>query len=228
MSMRIHKFMSHAGVTSRRHAEAMVGEGRVMVNGVKATIGQVIDETKDTVLVDGKPISLDQNRVYYLVNKPRLYISTVSDPEGRKTVMSLVPKGSHMFPVGRLDYESEGLMLLTNDGEFANTLTHPKYEVPKTYHVQVKGSLTTVKKSKLETGVVVEGVRTAPAVIGNVVKEAERTWFDITIHEGRNRQVRKMCEVVHLPVTRLIRTRLGPYELGTLKPGEYILTTPKK
>lgn len=221
MAMRIHKFLSRAGISSRRKGEELVQRGKVLVNGLLAKIGQVIDETQDEVIVDGKKITVAQEKVSYLVNKPRFYISSVKDPEGRKTVMSLVPGASKLFPVGRLDYESEGLMLLTNDGDLAYKLTHPKFEVNKTYHVQVKGNLSDVKIKKLEYGVMIEGKKTAPAKIKNVIKEGERTWFDITIHEGRNRQIRKMGEAVHLPVTRLIRTHLGPYELGDLKPGEY-------
>lgn len=219
--MRIHKFLSQAGYASRRHAEDLVRAGKVTINGKVAVIGQSVDETKDVVVAQGKEVKLQLEKVYYLVNKPRYVISSVTDPEGRKTVTSLVPFKGHLFPVGRLDFMSEGLMLLTNDGELANKLTHPKYEVEKTYHVQVKGNLTEAKKSRLEKGVVIDGSRTAPAVIENVLPEAERTWFDITIHEGRNRQIRKMCEVVDLPVMRLIRTHLGPYGLGELKPGEY-------
>lgn len=226
MTMRIHKFLSTAGMTSRRRAEVLVHAGKVTVNGVTATIGQVIDETKDKVVVEGREVQPQASKVYYLVNKPRFYISTVSDPQGRQTVMSLVPGTTHLYPVGRLDYESEGLMILTNDGDFAFRLTHPKFQIEKTYRVQVKGKLTPTKSARLEKGVYVDGRKTAPARIENVEIDADRTWFDITIHEGRNRQVRKMCEIVDLPVTRLIRIRLGDYELGDLKPGECRQTHP--
>lgn len=224
--MRIHKFLSVAGIASRRHAEDMVRAGQVTVNGKAATIGQVIDETADRVEVEGKPVEPQSQKVYYLVNKPRFYVSTVVDPEGRKTVVSLLPGNVPVYPVGRLDYESEGLMLLTNDGDLAYRLTHPKYEVEKTYRVQVKGKLTEPKKDKLEKGVIVDGKKTAPARVEIGEKTDDRTWFDITIHEGRNRQIRKMCDAVGLGVTRLIRTHLGPYTLGDLKPGEYREITP--
>ena len=219
--MRIHKFLSRAGISSRRKGEELVKQGKVLVNGLPAQIGQVIDETKDEVIVDGKKLKTASEKVYLLVNKPRFYVSTVSDPEGRKTVMDLVPAAQHLFPVGRLDYESEGLMLLTNDGDLAYQLTHPKFEVEKTYRVQVKGVTSAAKIKKLESGIVIEGKKTAPAKIKLAEKTIDRSWFDITIHEGRNRQIRKMCEAVGLPVTRLIRTHLGPFELGSLKPGDY-------
>jgi len=218
--MRIHKFLSVAGVTSRRRAEELVRDGRVSVNGQKATIGQIIEEGKDEVKVGDKLISLAEEKIYYLINKPRFVVSTVSDPQGRRTVMSLVPHTHHLYPVGRLDYESEGLMLLTSDGDLAYKLTHPKFNVDKTYRVQVKGKLTPNTIGKLEKGVMVDGRKTAPAKIEVVEQTKDRTWFDITIHEGRNRQIRKMCAAVKLSVTRLIRTRLGDFELGELKPGE--------
>lgn len=218
--------MSLAGIASRRHAEDMVRAGQVTVNGKTAVIGQVIDEKRDVVKVDGKVVTGADKKVYYLLNKPRSYVSTVFDPEGRKTVLSLIPSDVQVYPVGRLDYESEGLMLLTNDGDLAYRLTHPKFEVEKTYRVQVKGVTSAVKIKKLESGIVIDGKRTSPAKIELAEKTADRSWFDITIHEGRNRQIRKMCDAVGLPVMRLIRTRLGPYTLDDLKPGEYRAVTP--
>lgn len=219
--MRIHKYLAHAGIASRRHAEELVAAGKVTVNGQPAKIGQSIDATRDTVAVDGQPVTGTSAQVYFLVNKPRFYISSASDPQGRATVLSLVPFTGHLYPVGRLDYESEGLLLLTNDGDLAYRLTHPKFEIPKTYRVQVKGRLTPARRKQLEQGVSLDGHRTAPAQIEAITQEDTRTWFDITIHEGRNRQVRRMCQAVDLPVTRLIRLKLGEYELGDLKPGEY-------
>ena len=219
--MRIHKFLSHSGITSRRRGEELVKEGRVTVNGTIATIGQVIDENKDKVMVNGKEIIATTTHTTYIINKPRFVVSTVSDPQGRRTVVSLIPKGGHLYPVGRLDYESEGLMLLTSDGDLAYNLTHPKFEIEKTYSVQVKGKLTPSKIQRLEKGVVIDGKRTAQATIELGETTEDRTWFNITIHEGRNRQIRKMCAIVGLPVTRLIRLSMGDYNLGELKPGEY-------
>lgn len=221
--MRLQKFLSNAGVASRRRGENLIREGRVAVNGIPAKIGQSVNELEDQVTVNGKRINLVQDKTTYLINKPRFVVSTVSDPQGRDTVMSLIPQSSGLFPVGRLDYESEGLMLLTNDGDLAYQLTHPKFEVNKTYLVQVKGKLTQAKIDRLEKGLIIDGRRTAPATITVGESTPERTWFEITIHEGRNRQIRKMCAAVSLPVTRLIRLKFGNYELGNLRPGEYQL-----
>jgi len=220
--MRIQKYLAHAGLTSRRRAENLVVESRVMVNGLVATIGQVIDEDKDVVVVNGQTITLDEPELYYLLNKPRAVVSTVSDPQGRKTIMSFLPPSfrGRLYPVDRLDYDSEGLMLLTNDGDLAYRLTHPKFMVEKTYSVQIKGTLSPANIGRFKAGIVVEGRKTAPAQLEIIESDPKRTWFSMTIHEGRNRQIRKMCAALGLSVTRLIRTHLGPYELGDLKPGE--------
>ncbi len=219
--MRIHKFLSAAGITSRRKAEDMVRQGLVTVNGKVASIGQPVDPAHDTVLVNGVPIKGEARHVYYLLHKPHGVVSTTSDPEGRKTVLDFVPKGVRLYPVGRLDYDSEGLILLTNDGALAEKLTHPKYEIKKTYHVLVKGNPTEISLKILREGVHLEDGVTAPALVENIVPEGGNTWFDMTIHEGRNRQVRRMCDALHYPVLRLIRTHLGPWELGTLLPGTW-------
>ncbi len=221
MKMRIHKYLAHSGVASRRTAEEMVEEGKVTVNGKIATVGQVIESDTAQVAVDGKTVKLDETMVYYLLNKPRHVVSAVSDPEGRKTATSLVPGGHRLYPVGRLDYDSEGLMLLTNDGDLAYRLTHPKFEIKKTYHVLVKGVMTAKTVGYLEQGVTIEGKKTAKAVVEITESQPKNTWFNITIHEGRNRQIRKMCEAVGYPVMRLIRIKLGPWELGDLKPGKF-------
>jgi 23S rRNA pseudouridine2605 synthase len=221
MKMRIHKYLAHAGVASRRHAEEMVSNGEVMVNGGVAKVGQVIESDTAKVSVGGKVVSIDQTLVYYLLNKPRGVVSAVTDPDGRRTVVSLVPGGHRLYPVGRLDYDSEGLMLLTNDGDLAYKMTHPKFEIDKTYHVLVKGVMNEKSIGYLEQGVTIEGKKTAPAEVQISEAQASNTWIDITIHEGRNRQIRKMCEAVGYPVLRLIRTNLGPWELSDIPVGKY-------
>lgn len=212
--------MADSGIASRRKSEVLISEGQVTVNGKRAVIGQVVDSERDQVMVRGQKLVVPNNHVYYLVNKPRGVVSTTSDPEGRRTVTSLVNSKKRLYPVGRLDYDSEGLMLLTNDGGLAQKLTHPKYEVNKTYRVLVKGVITDKAITYLENGVSIEGKKTAPADVEVAERQPHNTWIDITIHEGRNRQIRKMCEAVGYPVLRLIRTRLGDWELGNLKTGE--------
>ena len=228
MKMRIHKYLAHAGLASRRHSEAMVEKGEVMVDGVIAKVGQVIETDTAIVTLAGKLVQLDSVLVYYLLNKPRGVVSAVSDPDGRRTVISLVPQSHRLYPVGRLDYDSEGLMLLTNDGDLAYRLTHPKFEIDKTYRVLVKGVMTEKSVGYLETGVTIEGKKTAPAAVKIVEAQPSNTWIEITIHEGRNRQIRKMCEAVGYPVMRLIRTHLGPWELGDLELGKYRTLSPSE
>ena len=225
--MRIHKYLAHAGVASRRHAEEMVAAGKVTVNGRVATVGKIIESDTDVVAVEGKKVAIDKILVYYLLNKPRGVVSAVTDPDGRRTATSLVPGGHRLYPVGRLDYDSEGLMLLTNDGDLAYQITHPKFEINKTYHVLVKGVMNEKSVGYLESGVTIEGQKTAPAVVTIVEAQPNNTWLDITIHEGRNRQIRKMCEAVGYPVMRLIRTHLGPWELGDLGSGKYRTLKPE-
>lgn len=213
--------MSLSGVASRRASEELVAEKKVLINGHTAKIGDIVDPEHDEIRVGGKVIKPPTEHLYYLLSKPRQVVSTVRDPEGRRTVTSLIPNSTHLYPVGRLDYDSEGLMLLTNDGDLAHHLTHPSFEIEKTYRVLVKGVMPDKAAGYLEAGVTIEGKKTAPAKVTIVERQEHNTWFDITIHEGRNRQIRKMCEAVGYPVLRLIRTRLGEWELGDLKPGEY-------
>lgn len=221
MKLRLHKYMSDQGVASRRKSEELITQGVVYVNAKKAQIGQIIDSQLDKVEVKGKHIKPTVEHVIYLINKPRQVVSTTTDPEGRRTITSFIKSSKRLFPVGRLDYDSEGLMLLTNNGDLANKLTHPKYEIDKTYRVLVRGVMTNKAMAYLESGVVIEGKKTSKARVVLVEKQLKNTWIDITIHEGRNRQIRKMCETVSYPVLRLIRTHLGSWDLGDLKPGQY-------
>ena len=228
--MRIQKFLAHAGVASRRKAEDLIRAKKVTVNGKLAVIGQRVDPTKDTVNIEGKRIERLPDFVYILINKPKNYVSTTYDPQKRKTVLDLLPqklKQIKIYPVGRLDYDSEGLMLLTNDGDYAYQLTHPKFEILKTYQVTVERVPSEKDIAKLEKGFWLDKkFKTSPAKL-ELVKTApnkKTSEWKITIHEGKKRQVRRMFEAIHHPVKRLIRVRLGPYELGELKSGKWILT----
>lgn len=219
--IRLQKYMAECGVASRRKSEELIARGKVKVNGHPASIGDKIDSKKDLVTVDGKKISKEEALVYYALNKPRGYITTVSDEYGRKTVMQLVKSDSRIYPVGRLDKESEGLLIMTNDGYLANLLTHPKHDFAKVYRVTVRPSVTDEILYKLRNGVEVDGRMTAPCEISVITEEEDRTVLKFVLHEGRNRQIRKMCEAVGLEVARLKRTAIGPIKLGMLKTGKY-------
>jgi 23S rRNA pseudouridine2605 synthase len=219
--MRLAKYLAHAGVASRRAAEGMIAEGRVRVDGATVT-----DPARDVgeasrVDVDGEPLRGPERRVVYAVHKPLGVVSTARDTHGRPTVVGLVPaKGLRLYPIGRLDAESSGLILLSNDGELANRLTHPRFEVPKTYVATLAGGpISDAALRRLRAGVELEDGLTAPA---RVRRRGERE-IEITIHEGRKRQVRRMCEAVGHRVTVLRRTAFGPLRLGTLAPGEHRL-----
>jgi 23S rRNA pseudouridine2605 synthase len=219
--MRLQKFMATAGVASRRASEAVIAAGRVTVNGETITdpARDVTDE--DEIRVDGRPISAPEigERVVYAVNKPAGVVSTARDPQGRTTVVSLVRVAARLYPVGRLDADSTGLILLTNDGELAHRLTHPRFEVPKTYRARLDGSpITDMKIRALRSGVMLEDGRTAPARVRRIGARAENT-IELTIHEGRNRQVRRMCEAVGHRVRTLSRTAFGTLELGQIPVG---------
>jgi len=224
---RLHKVLAHAGIESRRAAEEMILAGRVAVNGrVVTTLGTKVDPERDVITVDGRPIPRRVKRVYLMLNKPPGYITTVTDPERRPTVMDLVPHTPRIYPVGRLDANSEGLMLLTNDGEFANLLAHPRYSFEKEYHVAVPGTVKEEDLRTLRDGVVIEGGRTAPAKVRVLSSDGKITWLSITIHEGRNRQIRRMLHALGYRVERLIRVRVGPLWLGSLPRGAYRHLTP--
>jgi len=227
---RLQKFMARCGVASRRNCENIIKQGRVMVNGeIVRTMGIKINPNTDVVRVDGKVISPEKEHVYILLNKPAGYITSVTDPQGRPTVLDLIDKiDNRIYPVGRLDYESEGLLLLTNDGELAYYLTHPKYEIEKQYKVVVVGNPDERDIEILRKGVDIGGYITWPAQVERIKSNKDNSVFRIVIHEGKNRQVRRMFEVIGHPVIHLRRERLANINLGSLKVGEWRYLTQKE
>ena len=230
---RLQKFLARAGVASRRHAEDLILAGRVQVNGQPVTqLGTKIQPESDLVQVDGKTVVLPVASVYLLLHKPAGVVTTASDPQGRQTVLDLLPpslQNERVFPVGRLDLDSEGLLLLTNDGAFALHLTHPRYEQEKEYHALVRGRPTSEALEPLRRGLLLPGEArpTAPARVRLVRTAPNNTaWLSVTLHEGRKRQVRRMLAAVEHPVQRLIRVRVGPLALGDLPSGHWRLLTP--
>lgn len=219
---RLHKVLANAGIESRRAAEEMILAGRVAVNGrICTTLGTKVDPEQDSITVDGKPIPRRVKKVYLMLNKPPGCITTVSDPQGRPTVMDLVPHGSRVYPVGRLDANSEGLILLTNDGDFSERLAHPRYSYEKEYHVAVPRTVREEDLQALREGIVIDGGRTAPAQVRVLSSDGKVTWLSMTIHEGRNRQIRRMLHALGYRVERLARVRIGPLWLGSLPRGAY-------
>ena len=220
-SDRLQKVLAQAGLGSRRACEVLIDEGRVEVNGEVARLGRRVDPEHDRVSVDGVPIPVRPGLVYYLLNKPAKVVTTASDPEGRPTVVDLVPAEPRVFPVGRLDWDTEGLLLLTNDGDLAHGLTHPSRGVPKTYLAEVSGIPSRGALRQLREGVELDDGRTAPAKARLAQTTPEGSALEIVIHEGRNRQVRRMCEAIGHPVRRLVRTRFGPLHGNRLAPGQW-------
>ncbi len=214
---RLQKVLARAGIGSRRSCEELIAAGRVIVNGEPAHLGQRIDPEHDDVEVDGVHIGIRPGLVYYLVNKPAGVITTAADTHGRPTVLDLVPGQPRVFPVGRLDADTEGLLLLTNDGELAHRLTHPSFGVEKEYLAKVEGRPSRGAIRRLREGVELDDGPTAPAEVSLVAPDLIR----IVIHEGRNRQVRRMCEAIGHPVLRLVRHRIGPIRERRLRPGQW-------
>ncbi len=214
---RLQKVMARVGVGSRRVCEDLIMAGRVTVNGDVPVLGRRVDTTVDRVELDGVPLPIQTDLVHYLVNKPAGVVSTAEDTHGRATAVSLVPDSTRVYPVGRLDMDSEGLLILTNDGELTHRLTHPSFGVDKEYLVHVEGEPTAGEVRRLREGVELEDGLTAPARVAVVAPGLLR----MVIHEGRNRQVRRMCESVGHPVLRLVRTRIGPLTDPSLGPGAY-------
>lgn len=222
MKERLQKIISASGLMSRRAAEELIAAGKVSVNGVTAALGDKAEAGIDRILVDGKALPSAGEKLYIMLNKPRGYVTTLSDEKGRKNVSELVKElGTRLYPVGRLDMYSEGLLLMTNDGDFANRLMHPSHQVDKCYHTWVKGEDMGWAVELLRCPMEIDGYVTSPAQVDILELKGEEALLGITIHEGRNRQVRKMCEAAGLKVTRLMRVSEGGVELGTLKSGKW-------
>lgn len=222
MKERLQKIISRAGLMSRRQAEDALRAGRVCVDGEPAHLGQSADPEHEEIRLDGKSIALEPTSCTLMLNKPTGYICSLSDPQGRRLAVELIPANyGRLFYVGRLDYNTEGLLLLTNDGALAQHLSHPRHHVSKTYLVKVRGELNARRRSQLEEGVALEDGPTAPARVASMRRSGHNTWFELTLREGRNRQVRRMCEAVGLPVVRLKRVAIGSLALGELRSGTF-------
>ena len=221
MTQRLQKILSERGVASRRASEEMIKAGRITVNGRVAALGDSADPENDEILLDGQALPNRQKAVYILLNKPRGFVTTLSDEKGRPTAASLVSDcGRRVYPVGRLDMDSEGLLLFTNDGAFANRAMHPSHEINKTYLVQAKG-YTGEGFQRLREPVTLDGYRIKPPKLRLLWAKEDTARFEITIHEGRNRQIRRMCALAGMRVTRLRRVREGELELGSLPVGKW-------
>lgn len=223
-AQRLQKILAQAGIASRRHSEALIQAGRVAVNGLVVTqLGTQADPDTDRIEVDGRPVVVSGQRAYYLLHKPRGFLSTCYDPQGRKTVLELVPYAPGLHPVGRLDRDTSGLLIVTNDGDFTEALTHPRHGIAKTYLAEVRGRPGATSLQTLRTGVRLEGGVTLPAEVDLLEKRTDTTVLAISIREGRNRQVRRMMEAVGHPVVRLERVAIGDLTAGDLAQGQYRL-----
>lgn len=219
--MRINKFLAECGVASRRNCDKLILEGLVTINGKTCSLGAEVDENSDVVHVDGKRINSVKKYSYYMMNKPKGYVCTVKDDKDRKTVMDLLPPSvGRIFPVGRLDYDSEGLLLFTNDGDLCNRLLHPSNEIPKTYLVKIEGSLEESSLDKLRKGVIIDGVKTKKCTIRIVDETKTFTKYHVTVTEGRNREIRKMFLTQGKEVKFLKRIKIGDLRLGSLNRGD--------
>ena len=229
--IRLQKFLSLCGVASRRKVEELILQGKVKINGKSAILGDKVTD-KDKVFVNGKRIVAPRTKYrYIMLHKPRGFITTMSDEKGRKCVAELVKDvGERVYPVGRLDKDSEGMLIFTNDGEFANKIMHPRNSIYKIYRVTVRPSITEEQLEKLETGIEIDGRKTAPAIVHVLVqdKEQNRVVLEMILHEGKNREIRRMCEAVGLQVARLKRTQIGSVKMGMLKQGAWRDLTEKE
>lgn len=220
--IRLQKYLSECSVASRRKAEELIEQGKVRINGRVAQLGAKVDPKRDKVTVSGKTVVANTEKMYIMLHKPRGYVTTTKDELDRKCVTDLVKDaGVKLFPVGRLDRNSEGLLFMTNDGNFANNLTHPSAHVNKTYRVTVKGDSIDEKLVKLKEGIELDGRKTLPCDVFVAERKTDRTVLIFVIHEGRNRQIRKMCEAVNLEVMRLKRTEIAGVKLGMLPQGKW-------
>lgn len=222
--MRLNQFIARSGLASRRKADELIAEGRVTVNGRPAAVGMTIDPERDHVKVDGRLLHADADFVHILLYKPAGYLCTLKDPSNRPLVTDLIKefKGRRLFPVGRLDFNSEGLLLLTDDGGFAARVGHPSTGPEKTYHVRVRGVPTQKTLEKLRSGITIEGRKARPVKV-TLLRGKANSWLEVTLKEGRNRLIRKMLQAVGHPVVRLRRTAIGPLKIGPMKPGQYRL-----
>lgn len=221
-SLRLQKALAQAGVASRRRAEQFIREGRVRVNGRQVTeMGVQVDPETDVIEVDGKRIDGEPTKLYLILNKPRYCLTTLVDPKGRPTVADLIPKSiGRVFPVGRLDWDAEGLLLLTNDGELSNRLMHPRYGVSKTYQVKVIGRPGEAALQRLRSGIKLKEGTTAPAEVVVVGELPKYTWLQVILHQGWYRQIKRMGQAVGHPVVKIRRSAYGPIEIGNLAPGK--------
>lgn len=220
--IRLQKHLSECGIASRRKAEELIAAGKVKINGHIAEIGSKVDPKRDKVTVRGRAVVPVNEKVYIMLNKPRGFVTTMSDELGRKTVSDLVADaGNRIFPVGRLDRDSEGLLIMTNDGDFANKLTHPSSHVNKTYRVTVKGAAEEEQLLKMKEGILLDGRKTLPCDCFVAERKPDRTVLIFVLNEGRNRQIRRMCEAVGLEVLRLKRTEIAGVKLGMLPQGKW-------
>jgi 23S rRNA pseudouridine2605 synthase len=228
MEERLQKILAQAGVGSRRTCETYIADGRVTVNGRRAQLGQKADPARDRIEFDGDPLSQSQALVYVMLHKPRGVVSSLAAQGDRKTVRDLVPLAERLYPVGRLDVDSEGLILLTNDGALTERLTHPRYEVEKEYRVLVasRGAVDEEQLAAWRRGVTLEGKRTAPAHVTREKHGAGVAWLRVIMHEGRKHEIRDIAQTLGMPVMRLVRVRLGSLRLGNLKPGAWRGLTP--
>jgi len=222
-TVRLQKAIADAGLMSRRRAEALIEQGRVKVNGKVAVIGTKVDPRRDKIWVEGKRLSAAAVRLQYIMlHKPRGYITTMSDEQGRRSVAELIHDvDARLYPVGRLDRDSEGLLLMTNDGDFANALAHPAHHIPKTYRVTVRPHVTDEMLTQMTLGMVIDGQQSAPADVRVRQQQPGRVVLELTLYEGRNRQIRKMCEQLGLEVARLKRVSMGQLKLGMLPVGKW-------
>ncbi|CUU47374.1 MULTISPECIES: pseudouridine synthase [Clostridium] len=222
MEERLQKYLANCGVASRRKCEELIISGKVKVNGVIVNeVGIKIDPLKDMIEYNGKEIKKKEDKVYIMLNKPEGYISSVKDEKGRATILDIVKVNERIYPIGRLDYDSSGLLLLTNDGEIYNKIIHPRVEIIKRYVAVVKGEVTDKDKMKFEIGIDIGGYITAPAELKVISYDKGVSTIEIGIHEGKNRQIRKMCAAIHHDVLSLKRISIGEIKLGYLKRGEY-------